>query len=95
MQRTKPGFLCRLGLHKWKGYGDYVLITWSEPQSGSTQAVSKSTAVYAKSKCLRCGVRKKRILADNPDGTKSSMGWAPLSEEEYNQDIKEELEKQK
>ena len=95
MKRTNPVLLCRLGLHKWKDYGDHIVITWSEPQIGSAETVPKSDAVYTKAKCLRCGIRKKRILADNPDGTKSCVGWAPLSEEEYNQDIQEELEKQK
>jgi len=92
MKRTKPSLFCRLGLHKWKDYGDLALITWSEPgviNAGHT--VSKSKGVYAKRRCLRCGIREKRILVNNPNGTVSSVGWRPLPEEEYNEDVQEEL----
>jgi len=90
MKKTKTSLLCRLRLHKWKDYGDQVVITWSEPQIMSTDLASKSDVVYTKAKCLRCGIRKKRILAGNTDGTMSCVGWSPLSEEEYNEDVQKE-----
>ena len=68
MKETNPNRMCRLKLHKWKDYGDLVLITWSEPGFISLGSmISKSKSVYTKRKCLRCGIRKKRILAKNPD----------------------------
>jgi len=94
MKRTNPSFLCRLGLHKWKDYGELVLITWKEPGVVSVgYTVSKSKNVYTKRKCLRCGVSVERILVNNPDGTVSCVGWRPLSEEDK-EDIQEEPKRQ-
>ena len=67
---------CRLGFHKWENYGEEKQIFWQEP--GVIYGLTtKSKVVYEKRKCLRCGVKLKRIFAPNPDGTLSSIGWTP------------------
>lgn len=71
--------LCRLGFHKWKNYGGEVQIFWQEP--GLIYGLTtESKMVYEKRQCLRCGVKFKRIFSTNPDGTMSSVGWAPDTE---------------
>jgi len=93
IKRQNPNWLCKLRLHKWRKYGDSVVITWKEPgvifpKSFTTQ----SREVFTKRKCLRCGVRIKRRLVNNPDGTLSCIGWETLSESEYEKDESEEAQ---
>ena len=70
---------CRLGFHKWENYGEERQIFWQEP--GFIYGLTtKSKVVYDKRRCLRCGVKLKRIFPTNPDGTLSSVGWTPDTE---------------
>jgi len=73
--------LCRLIGHKWKNYGDIVLITWKEPGfvPGTTQKIQKHA--YSERMCSRCGIKERRKFRDNVDGTKASVGWDRLNQE--------------
>jgi len=53
------------------------------PPSGELQGafVAYGKPVYEKTKCTRCGMKLKRKLQKNSDGTLSSIGWAPFTEE--------------
>ena len=76
--------LCRLGFHKWKNYGEVVLIEWKEPGfvPGTKEKIQK--LVHAQRKCTRCGIMEKTIFADNIDGTKSAVGRERISDETPN-----------
>lgn len=87
VKRQNPNWLCKLKLHKWRNYGESVVITWKEPGViVPTSYTTQSRDVFTKRKCLRCGIRMKRILIKNPDGTLSCIGWEPLSESECEKD---------
>jgi hypothetical protein len=73
MQLTS--FLCRVGLHKWRGYGDQVLIVWKEPGFVPGTLKKMQRYVYAERECTRCGTREKRKLIQNADATWSAIGW--------------------
>jgi len=85
-----PNLLCKLGLHKWRNYGESVVVTWKEPIYGAGRVPlrirrrlplhTRGKKVLSKRKCLRCRINMKRILVKNPDGTLSSVGWEPISE---------------
>jgi len=93
VKRQNPNWLCKLRLHKWRNYGESIVITWKEPTFIKTpyeKFTQKSKEVFTKKKCLRCGIRLKRRLIENPDGTLSCVGWEPLSESEYEKDKNEE-----
>jgi len=32
MTKRKLNWLCKLGLHKWRNYGESIVITWKEPE---------------------------------------------------------------
>jgi hypothetical protein len=77
-------FLCRLGFHKWRNYGDMVEVFWQEPDSHSryrTTLRTTSEVVYEGRECKRCGAKIRRKLVTNSDGTLSSVGWEPDTEE--------------
>ena len=84
-------WLCRLGLHNWRDYGESVVLTWKEPvyKAWRTRAPEhiRSEKVHArkltKRICLRCGIDMTRILNKNADGTISSVGWKPISQSRY------------
>ena len=59
--------LCRLGLHKWRYYGEKVLIVWKELGFilGTRKEMRKM--VYCKRECLRCGIKEKRKFSENID----------------------------
>jgi len=58
-----------------------VQIFWKEP--GVIWGLeTRNRVVYEKRKCLRCGVKFKRRLVPNPDGTLSCIGWDPDKEPE-------------
>jgi len=87
-QTGSSNLLCKLGLHKWENYGDIVQVFWKEPSivvgrraRGVLDSESKSKAVYSKRQCLRCGVKLRRKLLYNSDGTASAFGWEPDAEE--------------
>ena len=92
MNREHRNWLCRLGLHDWRNYGESIVITWKEPTVAKMRAYeiphtsTHSRKVFTKRECLRCGIGMKRKLVNNPDGTLSSIGWEPLSESEYEKD---------
>jgi len=77
----KPNWLCNLGLHKWRNYGESVVITWKEP--GSLGFTTYGREVFTQRECLRCGIKVKRKLVHNSDGTLSCIGWDPLLDPEY------------
>jgi hypothetical protein len=78
-ERVSLNLLCELGFHKWEDYGKEVQIFWQEP--GLVYGLTtKSKMVHEKRRCLRCGVRLKRVFTPNPDGTMGSVGWAPDKE---------------
>jgi len=87
VKRRNPNWLCKLRLHKWKNYGESIVITWKEPGVIlPTSFRTQSREVFTKRDCLRCGIRLKRILVKNPDGTLSCVGWEPLLESENEKD---------
>jgi len=95
VKKQNPNWLCKLGLHKWRNYGDSVVITWKEPGAiVPTSYTTQSKEVLTKRKCLRCGVRMKRRLVHNLDGTLSCIGWDILSEGEYEKDESEESQRE-
>jgi hypothetical protein len=51
----------------------------SLPSDGptGTNFETHSKIVHEGRECTRCGMRLKRILATNSDGTPSSVGWEP------------------
>jgi len=89
-------WLCRCGMHDWSYYGESVVVTWKEPPYGSGRTrpygsrripmLTRGRKVFNKRRCLRCGIRMKRIMIKNADETFSSGGWEPLSEPEHEQD---------
>jgi hypothetical protein len=104
VERHNLNLLCKLGFHKWKKYGEKVVITWKEPEyvkrgRGRSRhwfpvmttrehptPIHHQKEVFTKKKCLRCGIRLKRKLVKNSDGTLSCIGWEPISkyeEDEY------------
>jgi hypothetical protein len=96
----KPNWLCRLGLHKWRYYGEKVVVTWKEPAyvKGASmhreppKPIHRQKEVFTKKKCLRCGIRVKRKLVRDSDGTLSSIGWESISkyeEDEYKPKMKQ------
>jgi len=78
--------LCRLGLHKWRYYGEKVLIVWKEPGfiPGTKKEMRKM--VYCKRECLRCGIKEKRKFFENIDGTLAAAGWERIEEPENHAD---------
>jgi hypothetical protein len=79
--------LCRLGFHKWRDYGNEIEIFWREPTYSKTWAPlserygAHHKVVYEKRECKRCGIKLRRKLVTNSDGTLSSVGWEPDTEE--------------
>ncbi len=109
-KRQSPSWLCKLGFHKWREYGESVVVTWKErTQWGSARDPTLSTRkvlsrfgthsreVFTRRKCLRCGVDLKRRLVKNPDGSLSCVGWdsAPEFESEEDKESERETPKRK
>jgi hypothetical protein len=87
-QVGSSNFLCNLGLHKWKSYGDVIQVSSKEPgfvpgfrARGTWEPESINKAVYSKRQCMRCGVRSKRKLLYDSDGTVSAYGWELVTDE--------------
>jgi len=80
-KRRSIPLVCRLGMHKWKDYGEIAKITWKEPGfvPSTTEKIEKY--VYSERQCLRCGIRLKRIFAPNRDGTQAAIGWEKVTNE--------------
>ena len=83
----KRPLLCRLGFHRWQNYGNKVEVFWEEPPLGvggyrylGRSKERHSKIVYEKCACKRCGIRLKRKLTINSDGTVSSIGWELCAE---------------
>ncbi len=74
--------LCRMGLHKWRNYGDRVKIQWREPGFIPGIKTTRHTEVFTERECLRCGVRERRKFFDNIDGTKAAAGWERIEKAE-------------
>ncbi len=87
--------LCRLGFHKWRNYGDQIEVFWQEPtpleanvknpnigtSARENLLDTHSRIVYEGKECKRCGMKLRRKLVTNPDGTLSAVGWEPCNEE--------------
>ncbi|MGA2308719.1 MAG: hypothetical protein ABSG57_04105 [Candidatus Bathyarchaeia archaeon] len=71
--------LCRLGLHKWKNYGEVVKISWKEPGfvPSTTEKIEKF--VHSERMCLRCGIKERRRFAENRDGSQAAIGWERIN----------------
>ena len=97
VKRHNPNLLCKLGLHKWKHYGESVVIAWKEPAKlwivTGEGLIQKSRTVLTKKKCSTCGMGLERKLVKNPDGTLSCIGWKPLPRSAYEKD--EDLQQKK
>jgi hypothetical protein len=93
--RLGEPLLCRLGFHKWQNYGKKIEVFWEEPNHikagikdgfgtsvgpprGNIEVRSKS--VYEGRECKRCGIKLRRKLVTNSNGTLSSVGWEPNTE---------------
>lgn len=92
----KEPLLCSLGFHKWRNYGNQIEVFWQEPaplKAGIKYGVDTSVGlrksaldvhsetVYEGRECKRCGIRLKRKLVTNSDGTLSCVGWEIDTEE--------------
>jgi hypothetical protein len=75
-------FLCRLGLHRWKHYGERKLIIWKEPGLFQITMAEKRKRVFSKRECSWCGIKEERKLIDNLDGTFSAVGWGIIEEKD-------------
>jgi hypothetical protein len=75
---NKP-LLCKLGLHKWQNYGEKIEVFWRDrPRAtlyGPTYERARGEVVYKKRRCKRCGIKLRRTLVTNSDGTLSCIGW--------------------
>ena len=70
--------LCKLGAHKWKNFGDRVVVVWREPGLLIGTKVTKMKRVYCDRECLRCGIRETRKFVENIDGTIAAAGWKQI-----------------
>jgi len=66
--RLLPALLCRLGFHKWKNYGERVMVVWREPGFLPGTKVNKKKYVFSKRSCLRCGVTEEKQFSETIDG---------------------------
>ncbi len=93
VKRQRQNWLCRLRLHKWRNFGEPVVITWKEPGLiVPSSHITQSRKVLTEKECLRCGIRMKRRLINNPDGTLSCIGWDPIQEPGYEEEEEREKE---
>jgi hypothetical protein len=84
------GFLCRLGLHKWR-YEDVVITSGAviEPTvvrgrewiggGGSTppmhvNTIQRTKTVFTKRECLRCGIKQEKRISEDDSGNKTLIG---------------------
>ena len=81
-------FLCRLGFHKWRNYGDEVEVFWEEPPLRiarnkylSHNEERHSETVYEGRECKRCSIKLRRKFVTNSNGTLSCVGWETGSED--------------
>lgn len=90
-QKSQTNLLCGLGLHKWRDFGESVVVTWTEPSPGMGRLQAQwrpvvgevrfdqgSRRVFTERECLRCGIAMKRKIVTNSDGTLSCVGWDQL-----------------
>jgi hypothetical protein len=73
-----------LGLHKWKNYGEVVLIKWKEPGFVPSTTTKMQKFVDSERMCSRCGIKEKRIFAENIDGSKAAIGWERIYDKTQN-----------
>jgi hypothetical protein len=85
-----PGFLCRLGLHKWR-YEDVVitsrdaiepLVVFYEKFGGGAESSShvrknpRTKADFTKRECQKCGIKQERRIFEDDEGNKTIIsGW--------------------
>jgi hypothetical protein len=67
-------------LHKWRNYGESVLIVWKEPGLIPGIKSEKRKHVYSERECLQCGLKMKRKFSENLDGTQAAVGWEIVEE---------------
>ena len=93
----KTPLLCSLGFHKWRNCGNIVEVFWQEPTlikaAGAKSGIDTNTevrrsslgahskAVHEGRECKRCGLKLRRKLVRNSDGTLSAIGWETDTEE--------------
>jgi hypothetical protein len=80
-------FLCKLGAHKWRNFGDRVVLVWREPGLLIGTKVTKTKRVYCNRECLRCGIRETRKFIENIDGTMAADGWKQTGEDMNNESL--------
>jgi len=66
--RLLPALLCKLGFHKWKNYGEQVMVVWREPGFLPGTKVNKKKHVFSKRSCLRCRVTEEKQFSETIDG---------------------------
>jgi len=72
--------LCKLGFHRWRNYGERVLIVWKEPGFLPGTKQERRKHVFSERECLRCGIKEKRKFSENIDGTLAAIGWEIIEE---------------
>lgn len=77
-----PILLCRFGFHKWKNYGERVLVFWKEPGFLPGTKVNKKKYVLSKRKCLWCGVKEEKKFTETFDGQLEITGCDRIEESE-------------
>ncbi|MCK4478168.1 hypothetical protein KAU88_06545 [Candidatus Bathyarchaeota archaeon] len=72
--------LCKLGFHRWRDYGERVLLIWKEPGLLPGTKQGRRKHVFSERGCLRCGIKEKRKFSENVDGTLAAAGWEIVEE---------------
>ncbi|MEM3700704.1 MAG: hypothetical protein QXL57_07565 [Candidatus Bathyarchaeia archaeon] len=73
-----PPLLCRLRLHRWRYYGQDVVVTVREYVKVGDARIPVNEGVKLinnKRKCARCGIKQEANIFTNEDGTLSMRGW--------------------
>jgi hypothetical protein len=79
---TMPTLLCRIGIHKWRDYGDQVIVAWKEPGIIFGLKATRMKRVYCDRECVRCSVKETRKFYENINGTLAPAGWQRVPEDD-------------
>jgi hypothetical protein len=60
------------------------LIKWKEPGFVPSTKTTMQKFVHSERMCSRCGIKEKRIFAENIDGSKAAIGWERIDEKTQN-----------
>jgi len=69
-----------LGFHRWRDYGERVLLIWKEPGLLPGTKQERRKHVFSERECLWCGIKEKRKFSENVDGTLAAAGWEIIEE---------------